>query len=75
MRPRRQKAQQALVERRLEFLLWKRWRRERLDALLDGPYGKPTQALLNFFMTATGARKGVWRRLPTHCPASRTTYF
>jgi hypothetical protein len=33
---------------------WRQWRRERLDALLAGPYGAPAQALLAFFKTMAG---------------------
>jgi hypothetical protein len=64
MNARRQKA---LTERDVEFRLWKRWRRERLDALLAGPYAEPAQALLTFFKTMTGPtalidfiRSGPW---------------
>jgi hypothetical protein len=37
-----------------EFRLWKRWRRDRLDDLLAGPYGEPAQALLAFLKTMAG---------------------
>jgi hypothetical protein len=50
----RTRQQKALAEQRLEFRLWKRWRRERLDALLAGPYAEPVQALLGFIKTMTG---------------------
>jgi hypothetical protein len=30
------------------------WRRERLEALLQGPYAEATQALLTFFKTMNG---------------------
>lgn len=50
----RTKQQKALAEQRYEFRQWKRWRRERLEALLQGPYGGSTQALLAFFKTMTG---------------------
>jgi hypothetical protein len=46
---------------------WRRWRRERLNALLAGPYGAPVQALLAFLKTVTGptalidfVRSGPW---------------
>jgi hypothetical protein len=55
MRIHQQKAKEkALKERRTELRLWKRWRRERLDALLAGPYAEPAQALLTFLKTMTG---------------------
>lgn len=46
--------EKALKERRTELRLWKLWRRERLEALLAGPYGEPARALLAFFKTMTG---------------------
>jgi hypothetical protein len=46
---------------------WRHWRRERLDALLAGPFGAPAQELLAFFKTMTGptalvdfVRSGPW---------------
>jgi hypothetical protein len=42
------------AEQRLEFRQWKRWRRERLEALLQGPYAEPVQELLAFLKTAPG---------------------
>jgi hypothetical protein len=46
--------EKALKERRVELRQWKLWRRERLEALLTGPYAEPAQALLAFFKTVTG---------------------
>jgi hypothetical protein len=47
------KQQKALAEKRTELRLWKAWHRERLDALLAGPYGDSTRALLAFVKTMT----------------------
>jgi hypothetical protein len=54
-------------EQGIEFRLWKRWRRERLEALLTGPYAVSVQALLAFLKTMTGPtalldfiRSGPW---------------
>jgi hypothetical protein len=47
-------AEKKLAGQRLEYRLWKRWRRDRLDALLAGSYGVPAKALLAFFKTMTG---------------------
>jgi hypothetical protein len=44
---RRTAAQKALAERRTGYRLWVKWRRERLDELLAGPYGAPARALLD----------------------------
>jgi hypothetical protein len=33
---------------------WQRWRRERLEALLAGPYAKAVQALFDFLKTMNG---------------------
>jgi hypothetical protein len=49
----RTRQQKALAEQHLEFRLWKRWRRERLDALLAGPYAEPAQELLVHLKTVT----------------------
>ena len=49
MNARRQKA---LTEQRFEFCQWKRWRRERLEVLLAGPYGEAVQSLLTFCKAA-----------------------
>ena len=54
MRRRTTKQHKALQERRVDLRLWKLWRRERLDALLAGPYAEPAQALLAFFKAMTG---------------------
>ena len=51
MRPKQQKA---LAEQRLEFRLWKKWRRGRLEALCCGPHGEAVQSLLTFCKTAPG---------------------
>lgn len=51
----RKAVREALQERSHEFRLWKHWRRERLDALLAGPYAEPAQALLTFLRTMPGA--------------------
>jgi hypothetical protein len=54
------KAQEkALAEREDLFRLWKRWRRERLDALLAGTYGGAARELVAFLQAMTlddGAR-------------------
>jgi hypothetical protein len=69
---RREKAKEkALTERDDLFRLWKHWRRERLEALLTGPYGAKAQALLAFLQTMSLddgpqlielARAGDWHR-------------
>jgi hypothetical protein len=51
MNTRRQKA---ITEQRFEFRQWKRWRRERFEALLQGPYTESVQALLTFSKTMPG---------------------
>jgi hypothetical protein len=49
---RREKAEEkALAERDDLFRLWKRWRHERLEALLAGPYGESVRELLAFLQT------------------------
>jgi hypothetical protein len=55
------------IEQRIELRQWKRWRRERLETLLAGPYAEPAQALLTFCKTMTGPsalvdfiRSGPW---------------
>jgi hypothetical protein len=45
--------EKALKERRTELRLWKLWQRERLEAVLTGPYAEPAKALLNFCKTMT----------------------
>ena len=47
------KQQKALAEKRTELRLYKRWRRERLEALLNGPHGEAARALLAFLKTMT----------------------
>jgi hypothetical protein len=55
MRTRRSKAcEKEIRGQRIEFRLWRRWRRERLNALLAGPYGEATKALLDFIKTMPG---------------------
>jgi hypothetical protein len=49
----RTRQQKALEEQRYKLRQWQRWRRERLEELLAGPYDEPTQALLTFCKTAT----------------------
>ena len=46
-------AEKKLAEQRFEFRQWIRWRRERLEALLAGPYAELVQALLAFCKTMT----------------------
>jgi hypothetical protein len=41
-------AEKALAERDDLYRLWKKWRRERLDALLNGPHGAAAQELVAF---------------------------
>jgi muconolactone delta-isomerase len=49
---RREKAKEkALAERDDLLRLWKRWRHERLEALLAGPYGESVRELLAFLQT------------------------
>jgi muconolactone delta-isomerase len=49
---RREKAKEkALQERDDLFLLWRRWRHERVETLLAGPHGAKAQALLAFLQT------------------------
>jgi hypothetical protein len=43
--------QKALAEQRHEFRQWKRWRRERFEELLEGPYAEPARALVEFCKT------------------------
>jgi hypothetical protein len=49
----RTKQEQALAEKRIELRQGKHWRRERLEALLAGPYGDSAQALLTLVKTVT----------------------
>jgi hypothetical protein len=44
-------AEKALAERDDLFRLWKRWRHERLEALLAGPHGAAAQELATFLQT------------------------
>jgi hypothetical protein len=54
MRTGRQSARdKELRGERIEFRMWKRWRRERLEALLAGPYGDTARALLTHLKTMT----------------------
>jgi hypothetical protein len=51
---RRDKAKEkALAERDDLLRLWEKWRRERVDALLAGPYGARAQSLIAFLETMT----------------------
>ena len=50
---RKTQQQKALAEKRIELRLWKKWRRERIEGVLDGPFGEPTRALLAFCKTMT----------------------
>jgi hypothetical protein len=52
-------AEKTLAERDDLFRLWQQWRRERLEALLTGPYGGAARELLTFLQAMTlddGAR-------------------
>ena len=58
-RRRVQAAEKALAERDDLFHLWKKWRRERLEALLSGPHSDAARALVTFLQGMTlddGAR-------------------
>jgi hypothetical protein len=44
-------AEKALAERDSLLCLWKLWRRERLEALLSGPYGNTARELVAFLQT------------------------
>jgi hypothetical protein len=43
--------EKALAEHDYLFRLWKKWRRERLEALLTGPHGAAAQELVAFLKT------------------------
>jgi hypothetical protein len=43
-----------LGDQRIKLRVWQRWRRERFNALLSGPYGLPAQALLRILKTSSG---------------------
>jgi hypothetical protein len=43
--------QKALAEQNYQLRVWKRWRRERIEALLAGRYGEAAGALLAFLPT------------------------
>jgi hypothetical protein len=52
MKTRRQSARdKELREQRLEFRLWAKWRRQRVEQLCNGPHGDAAQALLLFSKT------------------------
>jgi hypothetical protein len=52
VRTRRQSARdKELREQRVEFRLWAKWRRQRVEALLNGPYSEAVQSLLIFSKT------------------------
>jgi hypothetical protein len=44
-------AQKKLADERKLRSAWRKWRRERIEALLAGSYGEPTRALLTFLKT------------------------
>src|SRR6516165_6963896 len=44
-------AQKKLVDNSKLRSAWRKWRRERIEALLAGPYGEPTRSLLAFMKT------------------------
>jgi hypothetical protein len=44
-------AEKALAERDDLFRLWKKWRQERLEALLNGPHGAAAHELVAFLQT------------------------
>jgi hypothetical protein len=44
-------AQKKLVDNSKLRSAWRKWRRECIEALLAGPYGEPTRALLTFLKT------------------------
>jgi len=46
-------AEKALAERDDLFRLWRRWRHERLEALLAGPHGDAARELVAFLQTMT----------------------
>jgi len=46
-------AEKALAERDDLFRLWRKWRQERLDALLNGPHGAAAHELVAFLQTMT----------------------
>jgi len=46
-------AEKALAERDDLFRLWKKWRQERLDALLNGAHAAAAQELVAFLQTMT----------------------
>ena len=46
-------AEKALAERDSLLCLWKLWRKERLEALLSGPYGAAARGLVAFLQTMT----------------------
>jgi hypothetical protein len=53
---RRRAAQdKALKERAYELRQWRRWRRERFEELLNGPYAEPARALVDFCKTVTSS--------------------
>jgi hypothetical protein len=70
----REKANQALEERDQLFAMWRRWRRDRVEALLSGPHGEAVGELTAFLkgMTLEQApelitlvERGPWRQADT----------
>lgn len=64
-------AEKALQERDDLFKLWRIWRRERIETLLNGPYGEAARDLITFLETMSledqprlvqFIRNSVWRR-------------
>jgi hypothetical protein len=51
---RRTAAEKKLADNAWLTRAWRRWRRERVEQLLGGPYAAPAQALLKFFKTMIG---------------------
>ena len=47
-------AEKKLADGAHQLRAWRCWRRERLEALLAGPYAKAVQALFDFLKTMTG---------------------
>jgi hypothetical protein len=61
------KAEKKLADDARMLRAWQRWRRERLEALLAGPYAEPAQALLIFLKNMSSAsalvefvKRGPW---------------
>lgn len=52
-RANREKAEKELEEQDILTRQWRRWRKKRLQALLDGPFGKDVRGLIRFMDTMT----------------------